>query len=82
MQSNGTCSQINWPERCRGLIISGSMCFILKSTSLGNILVFQLSSTFIRSTVIGVYNGEIGGDGGIPSGVLQTTKSHHNLQVT
>ena len=39
------------------------------------------SSTFIRSTVNGVYDGEVGGDGGTPSGV-QTTKSHHDLQVT
>ena len=49
---------------------------------LEKILVFQKSSsTFIRLTVIGVYDGEVGGDGGTPSGV-QTTKSHHDLQVT
>ena len=66
------CSRIDWPERCHGLAISGSMHFIQKSTSLGNILVFQkLSSMFIRSTVTGVYDGEVGGDGGIQSGVKQ-----------
>ena len=53
-----------------------------KSTSLGNILVFQkLLSMFIHSTLIGVYDGEVGGDGVIPSGV-QITKSHHDLQIT
>ena len=41
----------------------------------------KLSSTFICSTVIDVYDGEVGGSGGIPSGV-QATKSHHDLQVT
>ena len=57
-------------------------CVSYKNRRVGKILVFQkFSSTFIHSTVIGVYDGEVGGDGGTPSGV-HTTKSHHDLQVT
>ena len=41
----------------------------------------KLSSKSICLIVIDVYDGEIGGDGGIPSGI-QTKKSHYDLQVT
>ena len=37
--------------------------------------------TVSEPTIIGVHDGEVGGDGGTPGGV-QTTESHHDLQVT
>ena len=57
-------------------------CVSYKIYEFGKILMFQkFLSTFICTTIIGVYDGEVGGDGGTPSKV-QTTKSHDDLQVT